>query len=339
MKVTRVILCALAVSLFGCAHHRLKQYIKLTPPSRLCPNEKLPEDGFCLPVERLANMLEHDDMTVLQARPTASGTAGAKVLWLKFPKDGVVFKAKWKEAARGGSALNNEPRKELAAYELQKLFLDERDYVVPPTVGRCIPLDVYKEEVRPTNPTFRGTHCAFGVLSYWIEGIRELHGFSKSRFKADLPYRAAIANLNLFTYLIDHRDPRPSNFAITRDRDAPRAFSIDNGLAFSGLKNPRAVFLNEWEHLIIPMVPHDKIERLRRITREDLDKLATVAEFSIEGDTLKPIPPTAAFKDEDGVRMKDNVVQLGLTTSEIDDIEHRIKDLLHRVDTGDLPTY
>ena len=340
MNITKSIPYLLSVSLLGCgAAAQPKRFIQLTTPKELCSNQTLPDNGFCLPADRIEKLLKAGDMTVLQARATASGTAGAQTFWLDFPKEHVVLKAKWKEAARGGSALNNEPRKELAAYQLQKLFLDQDEYVVPPTVGRCIPLELYKAEVRPTKPTFPGTDCAFGALSYWLEGISEMGPFDKGRFETDLKYRAAIANLNLFTYIFDHRDTRASNFAITKNKDEPRAFAIDNGLALSGLKNPRTAFLHEWERIVVNKVPHEKIDRLRKITRADLDKLATVAEFSINGKQLDEIPTTAAFEDDEGVRLKENIVQLGLKTSEIDGIEARIKDLLQRVDTGKLTQY
>ena len=340
MNVTRSFLFFASASLLGCGPAaQPKRYIKLTSPKELCAKQSLPDNGFCMPADRIERLLRAGDMNVLQARATSSGTAGAQTFWLEFPKEHVVLKAKWKEAARGGSALNNEPRKELAAYVFQKLFLDPDELVVPPTVGRCIPLEVYKAEVRPTKPTFPGTECAFGAVSYWLEGIHEMPPFDKARFESDLRYRSAIANLNLFTYLFDHRDTRPANFAMTKNHDEPRAFAIDNGLALSGLKNPRTAFLHEWEHIVVSKVPHEKIERLRKITRADLDKLATVAEFSINGKQLDEIPTTAAFEDDEGVRLKENIVQLGLKTAEIDGIESRIKELLQRVDSGKLAQY
>src|ERR687891_206543 len=38
--------------------------------------------------------------------------------------DGLVVLAKWAQAAPGGETFNNAPRYELAAYTIQKLFLD-----------------------------------------------------------------------------------------------------------------------------------------------------------------------------------------------------------------------
>ena len=310
---------------------------KLDPSTALCPR---PEgDARCLPVARAEKLLEDGELRVVNVAGAGSSTAGALTMWLEFPSAGLTLKAKWKESAHGGSALNNEPRKELAAYALQKLFLEPEEYVVPPTQARCIPLDYYQVQVRPARPTFSNTGCVLGVLAYWIDGLRELHGFDAARFADDVKYREAIANLNLLTYLLDHRDTRAANFLISKDKDEPRVFSIDNGLALSGLYNPRAAFMHEWEHIIVPKVPHAKIERLRRLTRADLDRLGTVAEFAVHGGQLDAIATTAAFDGDHGVREKDGVIQLGLTRAEIDGIASRLKALIERVDAGKLEAY
>ena len=57
--------------------------------------------------------------------------------------DTTAIEVKWAVAPTGGEAFNNQPRYEAAAYELQKLFLDERDYVVPPTALRMVPQSVF----------------------------------------------------------------------------------------------------------------------------------------------------------------------------------------------------
>ena len=332
------LLCAVAMA--SCAHATTPAIkIPLTPADKLCA-EHPPSDGaMCLPTAKIDHLLRDGDLTVLQARATSSGTNGAMTMWLEFPKDGIVLKAKWKEAARGGSAINNEPRKELAAYALQKLFLEPDDYVVPPTQSRCIPLDVYKTDVRPSHPTFKDTSCAFGVLAYWLSDVKELNGYDKNRFETDIAYRTTIANLNVFGYLFNHRDTRPANFVIAKSAEHPRAFAIDNGLALNGITNPRTIVLHEWSNIVVPKIPFALVDRLRKLTRKDLDSLATVAEFAIDKGQLEAIPVTDAFEDSDGVRQKGNVIQLGLTRHEIDQIEERLKKLLERVDSKKLEQY
>jgi len=66
----------------------------------------------------------------------------AKTLIVRW-SDQKVMRAKLKRAAYRGQATNNEPRYEIAAYRLQKLFLDPEEYVVPPTVLRSMPLEEY----------------------------------------------------------------------------------------------------------------------------------------------------------------------------------------------------
>ena len=295
--------------------------------------------GICVPADQLTRMLGDEDFEILAWRGTAHGISGALTFWLSFPVEHVVLRAKWKQATHGGSGLDNEPRKELAAYRLQQLFLDEKEYVVPPTVTRCLPSHFYHQKVRRAKPTFDHTRCVFGALAYWLEGVHELSSIDSKRFENDLVYRAAIANLNLVTYLFDHRDTRASNFVITNDHDAPRAFSIDNGMALSGVMNPRTALRHEWQHIRVPKLPHTKLERLRAIKREDLDVLATVAEYHIVDRQLVPVPPTAPLDPDAGVRRRDDVVQLGLTRSEIDGIYSRIQSLLARVDAHQLEEY
>ena len=116
MKVLTPLLVSVLV-LAACAAQRTRRDIALTPPAELCRGVVPQPGGLCMPVARLEQLLKQGDMDVLQARPTSRGTNGAMTLWLRFPQERVVLKAKWKEAARNASALNNEPRKELAAYE------------------------------------------------------------------------------------------------------------------------------------------------------------------------------------------------------------------------------
>ena len=300
----------------------------------LCGDATLDAHAFCFPAERLEKLLRADAFQVLQVRPPSSGTNGSKTMFLSFPDDHLVIKAKWKQAHPGAVGFNNDPRKELAAFAVQKLFLAPDEWVVPPTVGRCIPSDFYSAEVteREAKPTFPDAQCVFGVLSYWIENVHELGALSTSRFARDPAYRRNVATLNLFTYVIDHRDTRESNFIVSKDDRDPHAFSIDNGLAFSGFRNPRALFVKEWADIVVPSLLARQVDRLRKITREDLQRLAVVAQFEVRGGQIDAVPPTAPIDTTTGVRRKGAIIQLGLTQSEIDGIDARIHRLLERID-------
>jgi hypothetical protein len=172
-----------------------------------------------------------------------------------------------------------------------------------------------------------------------VENTKELGHLDKSRFAVDAAYRRSVRNLNLLTYLIAHADTRPSNFIISRGADDPRALSIDNGLAFGGLTNPRTLICGEWRNIVVPSLARDKVERLRRLTPDQLDTLRVVAQFEIQEGQLVPVQPTAAFNESGGVRWENNVVQFGLTRQEISAIEKRRDALLKSVASGKIQVY
>jgi hypothetical protein len=323
-----------ALVLAACAGHLPRPGTVISPPRVLCRDSRLDEDDFCLPAARIEQLLRDEPLRVLSVRPPASGTNGAKTLWLEFPDPKLVVKAKWKASKRDAKGFNNDPRKELAAYAVQKLFLEPEEYVVPPTVGRCIPTSFYSAEVaaEESDPTFDDSQCVFGVLSYWLENVRELGELDRDRYASDPRYRRNLATLNLLTHLIDHRDTRGSNFVISKDPRRPRAFAVDNGLAFSGIRNPLAFFKKDWAELIVPSLPASQVERLRKLTRADLDSLLVVAQFELRGGQAEEVAPTAPLSKNEGVRRRGNVIQLGLTLEEIDAIDGRLEKLLERVD-------
>jgi hypothetical protein len=317
----------------------------LTPPAALCSDPSLAADDFCLPPERLAALLEQQRFDIVAVEVAPSGFSRPKKLLVRVVDAGggaaVVLAIKWKPAPRGGGGFNNHPRKELAAYEFQKLFLQPDEYVVPPSVALCIPLARHRAEIGPARPTFRGTDCVFGLAAYWLENVTSKGARDLARFERDPAYRRSLATLNLVTYLIDQRDSREANFLCSTDPDRPRLFSIDNGLAFGGFKNPFAVigFIDDWSELQVPALPRSPIERLRSVTRADLDQLRVVAEFERRDGMLVRVPPGPPSSGDGGVRVGDSAIQLGLTPGEIDGIERRLAQLLARIDRGEIALF
>jgi hypothetical protein len=55
--------------------------------------------------------------------------------------------------------------------------------------------------------------------------------------------------------------------------------------------------------------------------------LAVVAEFRVIAGKLQPVPPSAPFDRERGVRRRDGRVQFGLTADEIADLFQRLRRL------------
>lgn len=255
---------------------------------------------------------------------------------LRF-RDGTVVGVKWARAAPGGSALNNEPRYELAAYRFQKLFLAPSDWVVPATVVRAVPLRVYQELDGTATPTFQDTRSVLVVVQAWVDSLQVLARPDSARLAREPAYARRLGQLSLFTYLIHHTDSNTGNVLIAPGGD-PHMYSVDNGVAFRSPESPRGTL---WKDLLVDRVPADAVRRLRALRPRDLiDALAVVAEFEVERDgSLRPIEFTAPLNPRDGVRRLDRTIQFGLNAPEISDIWTRIQDLLRRVDAGEIGTY
>jgi hypothetical protein len=331
---------AVILAFAGCAAKKLAEpEMPLTAPATVCSDPALNKKAFCLPKHADA-MLRTGKFDIVDVRKPSSGLGGAQVFFLEYPDDHLVIKAKWKTSKKGGHGFNNEPRKELAVYKMQSLFLKPEESVVPPTVGRCIATAAIHKKVPDAAETFEGAPCVFGVLSYWLTNVSPDGVFDAARFDSDPKYRQSVANMNLLTYLVDHRDTRPSNFLISTDKAHPRTFAVDNGLAFSGFRNPLSLFTKtNWAKILVPELPREQVERLRKLTRRDLDTLLTVSQYSVTPGGLEEVPPTAAFSESSGVRREGDVIQFGLTRKEVDSIAVRLKALIEKVDSGEIKVF
>ena len=304
----------------------------LSEPAQLC-REGAPLRS-CRTAEDVEALLQRDDLEILAASETSTGVQRARVLTLRSGgPDPVVFRAKWR--AHTTTTRRNSPRFELAAYAVQKLFLAPREYVVPPTAAQCVPIEAYRARVDPAaQPTFRGSGCVYGILSYWLEGVTSIadaqkagwfhgvhdHAFDPDLFARDPGYRDSIARVNLLTYVIGHADSHARNFVLARAGALPvghAVYSVDNSLAFTMHKNPRLEARHDWSAIRVPALPRDAIERLRS-ARERLPSLGKIAVLRL-----------AAGEP----------VVVGLTAPEIDGIRVRIDALLARVNRGELRLY
>jgi hypothetical protein len=172
-----------------------------------------------------------------------------------------------------------------------------------------------------------------------VEDAHTLHSFDRDRYARDLAYRTAIARLNLLTFVIDHRDAKDANFVLTRTAPV-HALSVDNGLAFSGFRTFRGWVVYDWSHLLVPSLPRDTVERLKRITRGDLDRLAVLVQLERRDGKLVSVEPGPPIGDgEDGVRRSGGTIQFGLTHEEIDAVERRIRTVLELESSGRLATF
>jgi len=252
--------------------------------------------------------------------------------------DSTAIEVKWAVSAPGGEAFNNQPRYEAAAYALQKLFLNERDYVVPPTVLRMIPQEVFTSSSGLRgDPTFEDTPSVLVALQYWTTEVSPEGVFDPKRADRDSVYARHLGDLNILTYLIRHRDSNKGNVLISVDSTNPRLFAVDNGVAFASPPSNRGA---DWQNLRVKRVSAATVARLRAITGANLtESLAVLAQFERRGSEYVSVAPGVNVDDRRGVRRKDSTLQLGLTSGEIDEVRDRLRSLLKDVDKGRIRTF
>jgi hypothetical protein len=88
-----------------------------------------------------------------------------------------------------------------------------------------------------------------------------------------------------------------------------------------------------WKYLRVPSLPADTVARVRSLTQETLQqKLGVLAQWRLDGDRWIAEPPGPNLAPQRGVRQKDGMVQMGLTQSEIAQLDRRRMQLLRQVD-------
>ena len=238
--------------------------------------------------------------------------------------------------------VNNSPRRELAAYAVQTLFLEPEDYVVPTTVARCSPMERWRAFHTDGEPQLPRSDCILVVAALWLDDVTVPEiVYDKARFLEDPVYARYLADFNLFAYLVDHRDGRSGNVLVSKEEDRRQVFAIDNGISFG----PSWPFYNwlvpNWNVLRVAALRRESVERLRRIEREDLDSLLVVQELRDDGTGhYFDVEPGRSLDDDRGAVARDGIVQFGLTDDEIGDLWHRIHGtVIERVDQGDIPVF
>jgi hypothetical protein len=320
------------------------------------PREPGPSSNWSLPANRAEEILRSAPYEIRTVQGAGAGVTGARKVDLLFEfaeqeedevylweiDDGVSLKAKpFPSPSLDG--WNNNPRKEIAAYELQKIFLEPRDYVVPTTLARCVSVEGHTGYLPDdARPTLEGTNCMLYALSLWLENVTVPDVFyDEARFLSDPAYAYAYGTFNILTHLSDHLDNRKGNFLVSKDDRFPRAYAIDNGIAFgSWIYNWFVPSSYAWRKIVVPAVPKSAVDRLRELQRSDLESLSVLAEFHKNEDGfLDAVPPGASLEPNRAVNISGGVVQIGLTESEIDDVWERIEELIERVDEGRLAAF
>jgi hypothetical protein len=329
----------IAYTAWGCSY-QIDRYSTASPNSApTSAPDPGPSDSWPLAPGRAEVLFSRADIQEKAQKGAGSGVTGASKVSLYAPQEDLTFTAKWKPFPYWLDSWNNSPRREIAAYEIQKLFLDPDDYVVPTAAARCLPLEEYRQFVPGADPTFEDSQCVLGVLALWLQNVTiDEQLLSLDRFERDPNYAYHLANLNVLTFLIGHRDGRLGNFMVSKNESDRHAFAIDNGISFDAF--PWNFFVPNTNKLFVPALSRKAVERLRQIRPDQLDRLGVLTELRLEADGVyRPVEPGPNLDPKSGVRTAPGVIQLGLKQNEIDDVRERIREILTRVDSGQLPVF
>jgi hypothetical protein len=286
------------------------------------------------PIAELEKLFAAEPLVITQAqisRPKAKGDITLRAQ-LSFGGSPPV-EVKLRHADPGADSFNNVPRYDVAAYELQKLFLDPAEYVVPPTVLRMVGVPEFARYSPAVERTFSGADQVVAVVQYWLSDIKVIADvYLPDRFAADPIYARHIGQLNVFTYLINHRDSNLGNFLIGKQEIGARVFSIDHGVAFGSADSDRGEL---WRVIRVNRLPADTVARLRKVTLETLqERLGVLAQWQLKGGVYVPVPLGKNLSDGRGVRRAGDQLQMGLSKSEIQSVSRLLKKLLDQVDDG-----
>lgn len=292
--------------------------------------------NIIMPVARVDSLLRHGTIKPVAAQGSRFEGDRTEHALLVFD-DSTAFEVKWATSARGGEAFNNQPRYEAAAYELQRLFLDDRNLVVPPTVLRMIPTAVFATAKLRGDPTFDDTPSVLVALQYWTTDVTGDNVFDTKRAERDSVYARHLGDLNILTYLIRQRDSNKGNVLVSIDSANPRLFAVDNGVAFESQPSNRGT---DWQYMRVKGISAATAARLRAISDTTLARaLGVIAQFERRGDEYVAVPPGANLDPGRGVRRNATTLQFGLTRSEIDGVRDRLRDLTERIDRGKIRTF
>jgi hypothetical protein len=211
--------------------------------------------------------------------------------------------------------------------------------VVPTTLARCVPLEVWLRFHATDAPQLPDANCVLVTASLWLDDITIPDVlYDKKRFLSDPIYARYMADFNVFSYLIQHRDTRAGNALISQETDRRHVFAIDNGISFGTF--PYNFFVSNWDRLRVAALREETIRRLRGLRYMDLNQLQVAQQLANDGtghylDTSPGLP----LDSERGAEFRDGVLQFGLTDDEIAGVWKRLQKLLERVDRGEIPLF
>ena len=322
------------------APHKPVRFGSAPPPQRAAKSPNWP----------MPPALDFDDLNIAERKRTeykvehvgsaGGGTTGAEAHTMLLLDSGEIVKFKVKATPSSLDGINNSPRKEMAAYLIQRLFLDPADFVVPTTFAHCIDADTWRaEHGGHAKLNVKGLNCALVVSALWLTDVTLPDPlYDERRFLTDPTYAYFLSNFNVFTYIVGHRDGREGNFLVSKNDALRQVFSIDNGSTF----NPWGYnyFVANWDVIRVAAVRRETVDRLRKLSREDLDFLLVVSQLEVGNDGIaRQVPPGQPLDEDQGALMRGKTIQFGLTKHEIDLVWKRIQNLIAQVDSGELPVF
>jgi hypothetical protein len=311
------------------------------PPSSV---EGPDPNRFHPPLVTLEDFQRFDRMNIeiISEEGAGAGVTGARKVVIHVDAHDQDVQLKTKNFPPFLDGVNNSPRRELAAYAIQRVFLDPVDYVVPTFGVRCVPLEVWERRNTGSPARIAGTECALVAYAFWLRNVTlpELL-YDEQRFLTDGRYAYNLANFNLLTYLVGHHDQRLGNVLVSTDPDNRRVFAIDNGVSFDPF------FFNwffppnfAWREMRVPAIPRNAVNRLRKLTEEDLERFGVILQLEADQDGILRIEePGESIDEDEGVSVRGTTLQIGLTEGEIEAIWERIEDLLEDIDDGKLGVF
>ncbi|HWE22473.1 MAG TPA: hypothetical protein VG496_00910 [Myxococcales bacterium] len=292
-----------------------------------------------LPAAELEQVLRSEPLRIVSAqisRPKAKGdiTLKAEVAF----GDRQPMRTKLRRAEPGAETFNNVPRYDLAAYELQKLLMGPAEYVVPPTALRMVPLADLRRYAPQATSTFEGADDVLCVIQYWLQDVVAVRDvLDPALFRSDPVYARHVGQLNVFTYLIRHGDSNVGNFLISAEAHGERVFAIDNGVAFASEESDRG---HAWRSMRVDRIPADVVERLRKLTENDLTShLGVVAQWQLTNGHYVAVPVGENLAPGVGIRRDGKTVQMGLTRREIAGVWDRAKRLVKMIDDHQIASF
>jgi hypothetical protein len=320
------------------ARHRLARWLALPLLFALGATAAAQDANITRPIDELERLLAAEPLVITSAeisRPKAKGdiTLKADISFGGAPP----LRVKLRKAEPGADEFNNVPRYDLAAYELQKLFIPPAEYVVPPTALRMVNLEDFQKYQPDVKRTFSGADQVLAVVQYWLSDILVLADvYNAERYASDPVYARHIGQLNVLTHIIQHRDSNAGNFLIGKAEQGARVFSIDHGVAFASIDSDRGEL---WKNMRVTRLPADTVAQLRTITMPMLEqRLGVLAQWRLDGERFVPAPLGPSLSVHRGVRREGKDLQMGLTRAEIQAIYRLLTKLLERVDAGEITT-